>query len=83
MGKKQSGIPEDVNKELESPKFGKPTEITASGYVLDINEKDGKVDILHSVTFLIGIGHIFHLNHALNLRFVLALVHEYIIEFTI
>ena len=45
MGKKQSGIPEDVNKELESPKFGKPTEITASGYVLDINDKDNKVDI--------------------------------------
>ena len=45
MGKKQSGIPEDVNKELESPKFGKPTELTASGYILDINEKDGKVDI--------------------------------------
>jgi hypothetical protein len=45
MGKKQSGIPEDVNKELESPKFGKPTEITASGYILDINEKDNKVDI--------------------------------------
>ena len=45
MGKKHSDIPEDVNKELESPKFGKPTEITASGYILDINEKDGKVDI--------------------------------------
>jgi len=45
MGKKQSDIPEDVNKELESPKFGKPTEMTASGYVLDINEKDNKVDI--------------------------------------
>ena len=45
MGKKQSDIPEDVNKELESPKFGKPTEIIASGCVLDINEKDGKVDI--------------------------------------
>ena len=45
MGKKQSGIPEDVNKELESPKFGKPTEITASGYILDINDKDNKVDI--------------------------------------
>ena len=45
MGKKQNDIPEDVNKELESPKFGKPTEITASGYILDINEKDGKVDI--------------------------------------
>ena len=45
MGKKQSDIPEDVNKELESPKFGNPTEIIASGYVLDINEKDDKVDI--------------------------------------
>ena len=45
MGKKQSDIPEDVNKELESPKFGKPIGLTASGYVLDINEKDGKVDI--------------------------------------
>ena len=45
MGKKQSDIPEDVNKELESPKFGKPTEITASGYILDINDKDNKVDI--------------------------------------
>ncbi len=32
-GKKKSDIPEDVNKELESPKFGKPTEITISGYV--------------------------------------------------
>ena len=45
MVKKQDDIPEDVNKELESPKFGKPTEITASGYILDINEKDCKVDI--------------------------------------
>ena len=45
MGKKQSAMPEDVNKELESPKFGKATAITASGYVLDINEKDDKVDI--------------------------------------
>ena len=45
MGKKQSNIPEDVNKELESPNFGKPTEITTSGYILDVNEKDGKVDI--------------------------------------
>ena len=45
MGKKQNDIPEDINKELESPKFGKPTQVTASGYVLDINEKDAKVDI--------------------------------------
>ena len=45
MGKKQDDIPEDINKELESPKFGKPTELNASGYILDINEKDNKVDI--------------------------------------
>ena len=45
MGKKQNDIPEDINKELESPKFGKPTELTASGYILDVNEKDNKVDI--------------------------------------
>ena len=45
MGKKQNEIPKDINKELESPKFGKPTELTASGYVLDVNEKDNKVDI--------------------------------------
>ena len=45
MVKKQDDIPEDVNKELESPKFGKPSELTTSGYVLDINEKNSKVDI--------------------------------------
>jgi len=45
MVKKQDDTPEDVNKELESPKFGKPSELTASGYILDINEKDSKVDI--------------------------------------
>jgi len=45
MVKKQDDIPEDVNKELESPKFGKPTEHTASGYILDVNDKDSKVDI--------------------------------------
>jgi len=42
---KKNDIPADINEELESPKFGKPTEITTSGYILDINEKDGKVDI--------------------------------------
>ena len=45
MGKKQNDIPEDISKELESPKFEKPTELTASGYVLYVNEKDNKVDI--------------------------------------
>ena len=45
MAKKKDEIPEDINKELESPKFGKPTQLTASGYVLDINENEKKVDI--------------------------------------
>ena len=45
MVKKQNDIPEDVNKELESPKFGKPSELTATGYILHVNEKDSKVDI--------------------------------------
>jgi len=45
MVKKQDDVPEDVNKELESPKFGKPSELTASGYILDVNDKDSKVDI--------------------------------------
>ena len=38
-------IPEDVNKELESPKFGKPKSMTQSGYILDINEDEKKVDL--------------------------------------
>ena len=45
MVKKKDEIPEDIRKELDSPKFGKPSELTASGYILDINEKDNKVDI--------------------------------------
>ena len=45
MAKKKDQIPEDINKELESPKFGKPIELTSTGYVLDINEKEHKVDI--------------------------------------
>ena len=45
MAKKKDEIPEDIKKELDSPKFGKATELAASGYVLDINEKDNKVDI--------------------------------------
>ena len=35
----------EIDDELKSPKFGKPTELTASGYILDVNEKDNKVDI--------------------------------------
>ena len=45
MAKKKDEIPEEINKELESPKFGKPKSLTNSGYVLDINEKEKKVDL--------------------------------------
>ena len=45
MVKKQEDIPEDVNEELKSPKFGKPSVLTTSGYILDVNDKDSKVDI--------------------------------------
>ena len=33
MAKKKDEIPEDIKKELDSPKFGKATELTASGSV--------------------------------------------------
>ena len=45
MAKKKDEIPEEINNELESPKFGKPKSMTNTGYVLDINEKDKKVDL--------------------------------------
>tara|TARA_Y100000590_G_C15467292_1_gene918774 strand:+ start:289 stop:654 length:366 start_codon:yes stop_codon:yes gene_type:complete len=45
MAKKKDEIPEDVDSELKSPKFGKPNTHTNSGYILDINESDKKVDV--------------------------------------
>ena len=45
MAKKKDEIPEEINKELESPKFGKPKSMKNSGYILDINEDDKKVDL--------------------------------------
>ena len=45
MVKRKDEIPEKINEELESPKFGKPKSLTNSGYVLDINETDKKVDL--------------------------------------
>ena len=45
MAKKKDDIPEEINKELESPKFGKPKGLTNTGYVLDIDEKEKKVDL--------------------------------------
>ena len=45
MAKKKDEIPEDIDTELKSPKFGKPTNLSITGYFLDINEKEHKVDI--------------------------------------
>ena len=45
MAKKKNEIPEDIDGELKSPKFGKPKTHTNSGYILDVNEADKKVDI--------------------------------------
>ena len=44
-GQKKDEVPEEINKELEAPKFGKPKSLSNTGYVLDINEKDKKVDL--------------------------------------
>ena len=43
--KKEDKIPEDIDAELKSPKFTKSKTYTTSGYVLEINESDKKVDI--------------------------------------
>ncbi len=45
MAKKKDAIPEDINAELASPNFGKSKLFTNTGYVLDVNEKDKKIDI--------------------------------------
>jgi|TARA_B100000029_G_scaffold415686_1_gene419594 hypothetical protein len=43
--KKEDKVPEDIDSELKSPKFGKPKTHTNTGYFLDVNEKEKKVDI--------------------------------------
>ena len=45
MAKKKDAIPEDINAELVSPNFGKSKLLTNTGYVLEVNEKDKKIDI--------------------------------------
>ncbi len=45
MTKKKDEIPEDIDNELKSPKFGKPKTHSNTGYILDINETDKKVDL--------------------------------------
>ena len=43
--KKEDKIPEDIDAELKTPKFTKSKTFTASGYILEFNESDKKVDI--------------------------------------
>tara|TARA_B110000014_G_scaffold235239_1_gene199665 strand:+ start:2850 stop:3215 length:366 start_codon:yes stop_codon:yes gene_type:complete len=43
--KKEDEIPQDIDAELKSPKFGKPNPQTRTGYFLNVDEKDKKVDI--------------------------------------
>jgi len=45
MAKKKDEIPDDIDAELKSPKFTKSKTLTNSGYILEVNEADKKVDI--------------------------------------
>ena len=45
MAKKEDKIPEDIDSELKAPKFGKANPHTTTGYFLDVNENDKKVDL--------------------------------------
>ncbi len=45
MVKKKEDIPSWVTDEIQSAKFEKPSEIKATGYILEIYDKDGKMDI--------------------------------------
>ena len=45
MAKKKDEIPAEIDDELKSPKFGKPKTHSVSGYILEVNEADKKVDI--------------------------------------
>jgi hypothetical protein len=42
--KKEGDIPDWVTDEIKNAKFGKPNSETKTGYLLEIYEKDGKVD---------------------------------------
>ena len=44
MAKKKEDIPKWVTDEIQNAKFQKPTSLTRSGYILEIYDKDGKID---------------------------------------
>ena len=43
MGKEKE-IPKDIQDEIKNAKFGKPESITRTGYILEIYDKDMKID---------------------------------------
>tara|TARA_B100000029_G_scaffold204615_1_gene202609 strand:+ start:363 stop:728 length:366 start_codon:yes stop_codon:yes gene_type:complete len=45
MAKKKDEIPKEIDDELKSPKFNKSKTYTSTGYILELNETDKKVDI--------------------------------------
>ena len=44
MVKKKEEIPDWVSKEIQNAKFGKPTEMKKTGYILELYEQDGKIE---------------------------------------
>ena len=44
MAKKKDDIPEWVTDEIKNAKFGKPEQLTRNGYVLEVYDKDNKID---------------------------------------
>lgn len=43
MGKEKE-IPKDILEEIKNPKFGKPESLTRTGYILEIYDKEMKID---------------------------------------
>ena len=41
---KEKEIPKDILDEIKNPKFGKPESCTRTGYILEIYDKDMKID---------------------------------------
>ncbi|RNJ75533.1 MAG: hypothetical protein EB830_05970 [Nitrosopumilus sp. H13] len=45
MAKKKEEIPDWVSKEIQNAKFGGPAEIKKTGYILELYEDDGKMEV--------------------------------------
>jgi len=42
---KEKEIPKDILDEIKNPKFGKPESLARTGYILEIYDKDMKIDV--------------------------------------